>query len=170
MLTGCALSHPLVRARDTPSSYFARRLLGTLGAGVPPFPLDGDKAVHCSAHAITGDAHHPARRHRVFFTERPQRKTGTGRRRAACCRIENYFKAKLETFTLKFSRSPLCHRLPEGLCHREAPRDHRRRREAEGSATGRARSTTAVALSDVVAAGETQLASSSLPLSSRVRV
>ena len=35
---------------------------------------------------------------------------------------------------------------------------------------GAARSTTAVALSDVVAAGETQLASSSLPLSSRVRV
>ena len=35
---------------------------------------------------------------------------------------------------------------------------------------GAARSTTAVALSDVVAAGEAQLASSSLPLSSRVRV
>ena len=37
-------------------------------------------------------------------------------------------------------------------------------------ATGRARSTTAVTIIDVVAAGETQLASSSLPLSSRVRV
>ena len=50
---------------------------------------------------------------------------------------------------------------------REAPRGHRRHREAEGSATRCREVDDSI---DVVAADETQLASSSLPLSSRVRV